>query len=114
MDRAANVLEMFVHCEDVRRAQPRWEPRDLPEQFVSSLWRRLSLGAKFMWRRCEAPLVLVSPLGSVIAKAGSPAATVAGQVGELVMLTFGRHAVHVEWDGDDSIVNSARGTNLRV
>src|SRR6476661_4751238 len=29
VDRAVNSLEYFVHHEDVRRAQPGWEPREL-------------------------------------------------------------------------------------
>jgi uncharacterized protein (TIGR03085 family) len=29
MDEKANTVEYFVHYEDVRRAQPGWEPRDV-------------------------------------------------------------------------------------
>ena len=29
LDRLTNTLEFFVHLEDVRRAQPNWEPRTL-------------------------------------------------------------------------------------
>ena len=29
VDKLANTVEFFVHLEDVRRAQPTWEPRDL-------------------------------------------------------------------------------------
>src|SRR5919112_5833467 len=31
LDEAMNTAEMFVHHEDVRRAQPEWSPRSLPE-----------------------------------------------------------------------------------
>src|SRR5215213_4456408 len=31
-DRLLNGLEFFIHHEDVRRAQPGWEPRALPVQ----------------------------------------------------------------------------------
>ena len=37
-DRLLNTTEYFVHHEDVRRAQPGWEPRDLPAAVQDGLW----------------------------------------------------------------------------
>ena len=42
LDSIANVAEMFIHHEDVRRARPDWEPRPLDEQTVrrcADRWR---------------------------------------------------------------------------
>ena len=34
-----NTTEYAVHHEDVRRAQPGWEPRDLPPRVQDTLWK---------------------------------------------------------------------------
>ncbi len=39
LDPIANVAEMFIHHEDVRRARPEWEPRPLDEQTTAALRR---------------------------------------------------------------------------
>ena len=43
LDPVANVAEMFIHHEDVRRAQPGWEPRVLESALAGSLRRTLPL-----------------------------------------------------------------------
>src|ERR1700757_497225 len=43
LDPVANVAEMFIHHEDVRRAQPGWEPRVLEQGLVGALRRTLPL-----------------------------------------------------------------------
>ena len=43
LDPLVNVAEMFIHHEDVRRAQPDWEPRVLEQALVGSLRRTLTL-----------------------------------------------------------------------
>ena len=113
-DNVANLLEMFVHCEDVRRAQMDWQPRELPEELQSAMWRRLSQGARILWRRCPVGVNLVSPRGTVATRSAGQTATAVGQVGELVLLTFGRNAVHVMWEGDESVVDIARGSNRNI
>ena len=45
IDEAANVVEFFVHCEDVRRAKPGWEPRLLDRS-----WSRRCGSAPPAWR----------------------------------------------------------------
>src|SRR5215469_9671632 len=42
MDQRANTTEYFVHHEDVRRAAPSWEPRELSRGFADALWSRLA------------------------------------------------------------------------
>src|SRR5689334_20030054 len=41
VDGLANSVEMFVHHEDVRRAQDGWEPRPLDPSVHKALWRTL-------------------------------------------------------------------------
>ena len=41
VERLANTMEYFVHHEDLRRAQPGWEPRGLARRDQSRLWAAL-------------------------------------------------------------------------
>ena len=45
-DALANTTEYYVHLEDVRRAEPEWEPRKLPPKFSDSLWKVTSSRAR--------------------------------------------------------------------
>ena len=45
-DETANTIEFVVHHEDLRRAQPDWQPRDLPADLNAALWARLPLLAR--------------------------------------------------------------------
>lgn len=92
-EEAANTVEYFVHCEDVRRAQPGWEPRPLDPGLTEALWRRLSRTAGMMGRRAPVGLVLKRPDGqTAVARKGAPVVTVTGEPGELVLFMFGRQA----------------------
>lgn len=110
VDEAANTVEFFVHCEDVRRAKAGWEPRLLDPGLVEALWKRSAGLARLMGRRAPAGLVLRRPDGqTAVAHKGAPVVTVTGEPGELVMFMSGRqgHAV-VEMDGDESAVTAVR------
>jgi uncharacterized protein (TIGR03085 family) len=53
-----NVVEYFVHHEDVRRAVDGWEPRTLPRWAEDQLWTKVLGFAKLSWRRKPTGLVL--------------------------------------------------------
>ena len=111
VDEAANTVEFFVHCEDVRRAKPGWEPRLLDPGLTEALWKRSAGLARLMGRRSPAGLVLRRPDGqTAVARKGTPVVTVTAKPGELVMFMSGRqgHAV-VEMDGPDDAVAGVRG-----
>lgn len=92
-DEAANVVEFFVHAEDVRRARPEWEPRELSPGMAERLWQRLPGVARFNGRTSPVGLVLRSPDGrTAVARGGAPVVTVTGEVGELMLFVFGRGA----------------------
>src|SRR5215469_1851110 len=50
VDERINLAEYFVHHEDVRRAQPDWEPRDLATGLADVLWQRLAM-SRFLLRK---------------------------------------------------------------
>lgn len=92
----ANVHEFFVHHEDVRRAQPGWERRELPEVLRAALWRRLLLLSPVFFRRVRGvKLRLETPDGahSRTVGFGGGHATLIGDVPELFLYAFGRREV---------------------
>jgi uncharacterized protein (TIGR03085 family) len=105
IDEAANAVELFVHHEDVRRAQAGWVPRALSADVEDVLWRRArSVGRLRWWRvRCGVTLVRDSGERAVVrrAPAGAPTAELGGPAAELLMYVFGRrdHAL-VDRGGD--------------
>ncbi|ACU73468.1 conserved hypothetical protein [Catenulispora acidiphila DSM 44928] len=114
VDEAANVVEFFVHCEDVRRAKPGWEPRVLDPELAEVLWKRASGMAKLVGRRAPAGLVLRRPDGqTAVAHKGAPVVTVTADPGELVMFMSGRqgHSV-VEMEGPEQAVAAVRGAKF--
>jgi uncharacterized protein (TIGR03085 family) len=90
-DRAGNTHEFFVHLEDVRRAQPAWEPRALDPQAEADLWRVLGWFAARAFRGAPVGIVLRRPDGETHrAKKGTPEVTLTGPPGELLLYAFGR------------------------
>jgi uncharacterized protein (TIGR03085 family) len=111
MDERANMVELFVHHEDIRRAQPAWEPRDINAELADELWRRLRL-ARLLLRRAPVGVELVrADAGNrpgrvrITARAKTPVVTVTGDPAELTLWTMGRtSAADVRLDGSDADV----------
>ena len=125
MDERTNAVEFFVHHEDVRRAQPGWEPRKRDQGLSEMLWHRLGM-AKFMLRRAPVGVELVrddepgptesgAPRVRITAKARTPVVTVIGPPAELTMWTFGRTgAARVRLDGSEAAVGAIKTASWRV
>lgn len=93
-DEQMNAVEMFVHHEDVRRAQPNWKPRSLDPAQERALWRRLVPMARLVRRRLPVGVSLAAPgIGRVEVRPGEPHLTVTGSPGELVLFLSGRQRV---------------------
>ncbi|MFD7323446.1 TIGR03085 family metal-binding protein [Streptomyces sp. NPDC059875] len=112
VDEGANIVEFYVHAEDVRRAQPDWSPRELDPVFSDALWSRLEKGARLLGRRAPVGLVLRRPNGqTAVAHRGTPVVTVSGEPGELTMFVFGRQdAAKVELDGEQDAIERLHET----
>jgi uncharacterized protein (TIGR03085 family) len=93
--RAFNSTEFAIHHEDVRRAQPGWEPRTLPRADSDQLWRAVTLLARGAARRRPGGLRLRrTDTGEERTVGGSsPALTVAGEPLELLLWLSGRGRV---------------------
>jgi uncharacterized protein (TIGR03085 family) len=120
-DDRLNGIEFFVHHEDVRRAQPDWEPRDLDPGFSELMWRRLGM-ARLLLRKAPVGVELVradAPAGSgrvrITAKAKAPVVTVTGTPAELTLWAMGRtSAAQVRLDGGDADIAALRTASWRI
>ena len=116
LDRLANTVEFYVHVEDVRRAQPQYEPRILDAAVRDQLLTMMKRGVRLLARSAPGGLIL-QPTGQapITAKKGQPAVTVSGDIGEIVLFMYGRqdHA-RVELSGPPELVEAMRTTSFGV
>src|SRR3984957_13988961 len=100
LDPVANAGEMFIHHEDVRRAQPGWQPRVLEPALAAMLRRTLPLMGRMTLAKVPGRVALRIPEGKTVLTAGrGPGVTVTGAPEELLLFSVGRLA-QVEFDGD--------------
>lgn len=103
LDEAMNLIEYFVHTEDVRRASltdgEKLPPRVLAEGVQEKMWQVLRARARMMvGKKYPDGLVLEAPgyspaVHTVVAPPTGRVATVlTGEPGELVLYLFGREA----------------------
>ncbi|MEP6695672.1 MAG: TIGR03085 family metal-binding protein [Pseudonocardiales bacterium] len=102
LDSQLNMMEYFVHHEDVRRAQPAWEARVLEPAEEDVLWGRVA--SRLIPLSTSAPtgvLLQRADTGEVHrARPGASTVTVVGLPGELLLFGFGRQQVaQVELQG---------------
>jgi uncharacterized protein (TIGR03085 family) len=108
LDPLVNVAEMFIHHEDVRRARPGWEPRELEPALASMLGRTLPLMGRLTLAKVPGRVALRTPEGKTVLTAGrGPAVTVTGAPEELLLFSVGRQA-RVEFAGDESALQAVR------
>ncbi len=117
----ANVLEFYVHHEDIRRAQSDWTARSLPGSTENTLWG--------LMRRMGKATALKAPTGVTLersdaagtqqkvksAPSGAGDVVVRGLPSELVLFAYGRqgHAL-VKLDGAPDDVAALRSASLGV
>ena len=118
MDERVNAVEYFVHHEDVRRAAPDWEPREIGRGESDMLWHRLRM-ARFMLRHAPVGVELARDdidAGSyrITARNATPAVTVIGSPAELTLWVMGRRtAARVRMDGTQPAVTRLAEANWR-
>jgi uncharacterized protein (TIGR03085 family) len=102
MDERLNMVEYFVHHEDVRRGTDGWQPREIGTDLADALWQRLR-AARLVFRKAPVGIELVRddrPTGPghqqvrITAKARTPMVTQAhpGQLARLTALVSVRPA----------------------
>ena len=111
LDPVANMGEMFIHHEDVRRAQTSWEPRPLDDATVKALGRGLSIMARLTLAKAPARVSLRTPQGKDLVTLGrGRELTVTGEPQELLLFISGRDAVRLEFEGDAALVEGVRAS----
>ncbi|ASW55996.1 TIGR03085 family metal-binding protein [Plantactinospora sp. KBS50] len=112
----ANLMEFFVHHEDVRRAGTGWQPRNLPAAQQAALWRRLPALARLALRRFPATVLVQAPEhGETSAGGTGDQLRLVGAPGELILFLFGRQrAARVQLDGPAALVERLRTARLGV
>ena len=113
----ANLLEYLVHHEDVRRAAPDWEPRPLPVEVQTAVWKRLPLLTRMTMRAVPLGVELSWPShGSIAAgraRRDGTTVRIVGQPVELALFAFGRGAVaRVEIEGSPSDLIILKGARI--
>lgn len=112
-DSAMNTVEFFIHVEDVRRAQPGWEPRPPAPGMADALWRRLGPGG--MAKKVGATIVLSSPGREDKVAGHGPRLMLTGGPGELTMFGAGRQgAASVDIGGDPALADRLRAAALGI
>jgi uncharacterized protein (TIGR03085 family) len=109
--RFATLNELFVHHEDVRRADGRG-PRANEPAMDEALWRNVRRASWLLARRLRGAGLELRWEGTartVRARRGEPIARVSGAPGELLLYLFGRQdAAHVEMSGPAPAVDAVR------
>lgn len=115
IDRALNTLEYYVHHEDIRRADPRWEQRNLTHQEQQAIWRPLGLIGRGLVRAVGVPVVIrwAGSKQTATLAGGSDPVVVTGLPSELVIFLFGRSQTQgLEFDGPPESVARLRERDL--
>jgi uncharacterized protein (TIGR03085 family) len=126
MDERANLVEYFVHHEDVRRAAPDWQPRDLDQELTEQLWQRLRM-TRLLLRKVPVGVEFarddVANGGRsggagrqlrITIRNGTPVVTVVGNPAELTLWALGRTTVaRVRMDGAEQPVQALTDSRWR-
>jgi len=108
-----NTVEYFIHVEDVRRAQPGWEPRPLSPELADALWARVGPGG--MAKKMAVSIELVSSGRSSKEAGTGPHLAIEGDPGELTLFGAGRQgATRVEIRGDPELAARARTESFGI
>ncbi|MFC7548497.1 TIGR03085 family metal-binding protein [Plantactinospora sp. GCM10030261] len=115
-DELANLLEFFIHHEDVRRARDGWQPRHLPAEMQTAIWRRLPSLARLALRRFPGSVLIQAPgIGETSAGRAGDRLRVVGPPSELALLFFGRQRVaRVQFDGSPTLAERLRSARLGI
>ena len=112
---AANTLEYFVHHEDVRRAQPGWEPRSLDPADEDALWKVVRVSGRMLARPVGVPLRIrrTDTGAAATLLRGEDPVVISGLPSELAMFLYGRDEVRdVAFDGPADAVARVCDANL--
>jgi len=110
VDEVMNTAEFFVHHEDVLRAAPPWNARQIPGDLESALWGIVSRVARLQLAGAPVGVVLVAPSygeRQVHTTTDLGIVRVTGAPSELLLYSFGRRDVaQVELSGSTEALSA--------
>jgi uncharacterized protein (TIGR03085 family) len=119
LDQLLNTLEYFVHHEDIRRATPGWEPRELTDRQERILFKGAATAGKRFVRSVGVPVVIHWSDGQrdreAVLASGNDPVRITGEPSELTMFLFGRdqHA-GLKFEGPQAGIDALRSGDLGV
>ncbi|RBO96565.1 uncharacterized protein (TIGR03085 family) [Nocardia puris] len=116
VDALANLSEMFIHHEDVRRAEPGWAPRELAAADEEKLWRLVRRVGKMAYRASPVTVVLRTPGGETVTakRVAEPVVSLVAAPSELLLHAFGRDQVRLETEGDPDAIRTVLSLDRSV
>ncbi|MCR6481346.1 TIGR03085 family metal-binding protein [Amycolatopsis sp. OK19-0408] len=112
LDELTNTAEFLVHHEDVRRAQPGWQPRPADPTRDAAAWKSAKGAAKLNLRKAPVGVTLKTKTGQEAAvKTGPDPVTVVGDPIDLLLFVFGRDAVDLDFEGDAAAVTKLQSVH---
>lgn len=119
-DRMLNTAEHFVHLEDIRRAQPEWKPRDLPQAYRDTLWSIIKKRSRMLLRHSDVGIDVVRTDDSTgqtrfTAIRKQPLVTIIGPAQEILLFAYGRKdQCELKFEGDPADIKRLMGADFSV
>lgn len=110
-----NTLEYLVHHEDLRRAQPGWQPRERTPADDNAIWTAIRIGGRALVRPARVPVrIRRSDTGrEVTVRGGQDPVTIVGTPTEVTLFLFGRAQLcDLTFEGPADAVAALRGADL--
>jgi uncharacterized protein (TIGR03085 family) len=116
VEQLLNTLEYFVHHEDLRRAQPGWQPRELARRDEDLLWKAVKVAGIGLARPAGVPVRIARSDAAATAtlRRGHDPVGVTGHPSELVLFLYGRPTTRLELQGPDDKVARLRRADLGI
>jgi len=119
VDQLLNSLEYFVHHEDIRRATPGWEPRELTDRERRILFKGAATAGKQFVKRVGVPVQIRWTDGErereAELSAGDDPVVITGEPAELTMFLFGRDQhTGLKFEGPQERVDALQAGDLGV
>lgn len=117
VDEQMNLVEMFVHHEDVLRAHIGAPRRSLSKELIAALGDRLVFMGPMLFRRTKGARleIVTAKRRTRIGSGDDPLVEIHGRPGEVLLFGFGRKAVaEVEFTGPPEAVEIVRTTDYGI
>ncbi|HSV65388.1 MAG TPA: TIGR03085 family metal-binding protein [Mycobacteriales bacterium] len=111
-----NLFEYVIHYADVHRAQPGWQPREVPAELNDAIWSRLRVVGRMLYR--NAPVGVQAERGdgtSITLRKGISPVTLVGEPIEVALFGFNRrYAATLEFRGSSAAIARLHTAHLGI